>query len=156
MARALPGRRRIGTAAAVAQAEQLQGVGDVTEPDRGSECVGPLFNGVGHDLERPTTGAAHQIVVMGITSGQPVASLAIIAMKGVQRTGLGQPPKLHVDGGDPHPQTLRSQVGAETTMEFLRAEKPVGTLENFKERPLARRVARPLRSPTVGVTALCE
>lgn len=93
---------------------------------------------------------------MGITSWQPVAGLAIVAMKGVHRPGLGQPPKLHVDGGDPHPQTLRSQVGAETTMEFFCIEKPVGSPENLKERPLAWRVAPPLRSPTVGVTAICE
>ena len=67
----------------------------------------------------------------GVTSGKPVSSLAVVSMKGVDGAGLGQPAKLAVDGRDPHPQTPRSQIGAEKIANLRRAEEPVGTLQNF-------------------------
>jgi hypothetical protein len=70
-------------------------------------------------------------VVVRLTPGKPVTSFAIVTMESVDGAALDQPPKLAVDGGDPHPQTLRSQVSAETTMKLGGAQKPVGTLENL-------------------------
>ena len=45
---------------------------------------------------------------------------------------LGQPPKLAVDGGTPHPQPPRSQAREETSMKIGRTEKSLGFFQNFK------------------------
>jgi hypothetical protein len=67
-------------------------------------------------------------MVVGLTSAQPVAGFADVSVKGVDRSELGETAKVVVDGGYPHLQTLRCQVGAEATMKFGGAEKPVGTV----------------------------
>ncbi len=42
-------------------------------------------------------------MVVDVTSGKPVASFVVVTVKGVDGPGLGQPPKLLVHSGDPHP-----------------------------------------------------
>lgn len=57
-------------------------LGHVTEADSRSQCVSPLLDRIGHDLQRPAARPAHQVVVVGVTSGKPEAGFAVVTMKG--------------------------------------------------------------------------
>jgi hypothetical protein len=94
-------RDRVG--AAVAEPDQLEGVGDVTEPEADPELAGPFFDGVGDDLQGSAAGSANQVVVVAGPAGKPVAAFALVTAEGVDRAGSGQRPKLVVDGGYPDP-----------------------------------------------------
>jgi hypothetical protein len=88
-----------------------------------------------------------------VVSGQPIANPAVVTTKGVDGTGLGEPPKLTVDGGDPHPKTLRSEVDADTTVKLGGAEKSVGSFQNLQEGLIARSVSHPQQHPYGALTA---
>ncbi len=143
---------RIWIGAAVTQAGQLEGVRDVPEPIARSQHVRPLFDVVGPDLDCSGTRPAHEVMVVCITSWKPVASFAIVTMKGVDGAALRQPPKLAVDGSDPHPQPPRSQVRAEMSMKLGCAEKSIAFFQNFEKRLLTRGGALPLPPPAVTAT----
>ncbi len=143
-------RDRVG--AAVAEPEQLEGVGEVTEPEGDPELVCPFFDGVGDDLQGSAAGSANQVVVVAGPAGKPVAGFAVVTAEGVDRAGSGQRPKLMVDGGYPDPQALGGEEGSETIMKFGGAEEPVGGLQDFEQRPFAGGVPGPHQWPAVAAT----
>jgi hypothetical protein len=118
-------------------------VGDVTETEGGPELVGPFFDGVGDDFQGSAAGSAHQVVVVAVAAGKPIAGFAVVTAEGVDRAGSGRRPKLVVDGGYPDPQALGGEAGSETIMKFGDAEEPVGCLEDFEQRPFAGCVPGP-------------
>jgi hypothetical protein len=110
-------------------AEDLNGVADPYEPVIPRDAVSPTLDFGTLYFDRPSTAAAHEVVVVIPRRATTIERFAVVRTQDVDLTAVGESSKLVVDSGESDVLS----TGSKFRKEFLGRPEGVRALENGRE-----------------------